>query len=448
MQFHHHEKNRRFSLTFAATARGFFVPLSTLAAATLLFATACSDNNPTGSSPGQPRLSVANAVGPAIPPDYVVTPMGLYHRSCVHELPAGAIMDRLERVTRRDGTAYQIPQCAYPHFSSLPRGPFDQTPPQVANWIERTDYCLDGYCGTSNSYRTLAADWRVPANPTTAYNTSGKVYYTFPGLEDNPVTTIIQPVIQYGNSGYYGGAYWTMASWACGPGCSNATHSTPVSISAGDQIHGSIVASNCASGACTWAITTQDVTTGQQTVFPYAGGDNYTWGFGGVVETYGLDVCSNYPSAGVFFSQIALTNQNGQQTSPAWNNWVNPSFTGASCQFSVTSTTTTANLYHNPLPFTATISGKQYVTLHESEPYTETPLGGTAPFTYQWRIRQGPNQSNFGAWSSWSSTGGTNYTYVSVNGCNIGVTELEGLVTDATTRTADATYYIYVTNPC
>lgn len=428
--------------------QGFFVPVCTLAVATLLFATACSDKSPSGLSPGQPRLSVAQAVGSEIPPDYVVTPMGLYHRSCVHEIPAGAIVDRQGRVTRRDGVAYQIPQCAYEHFSSMPNGPFDPSPPQVSNWIERTDYCLDGYCGTSNSYRTLAADWTVPANPVTSYNTQGKVYYTFPGLEDNPVTTIIQPVVQYGNSGYYGGAYWTMASWACGPGCGSATHSPPVSISPGHQIHGSIIASNCANGACTWAITTRDVTTSQQTVYQYSGGDNYTWGFGGAVETYQLSVCSNYPSQGVFYSQIALTDRNGQQTSPAWNNWVNPSFTGASCQFSVTHTATTANLIHNPIPFSASISGQQYVALHQSAQYTATPYAGTAPYTYQWRVRQGPNQSNLGAWSSWYSSGSTNYTYVSVNSCGIAVSELEVNVTDANSSIADAVYYIYVTNPC
>jgi hypothetical protein len=101
-----------------------------------------------------------------------------------------------------------------------------------------------------------------------------------------------------------------------------------------------------------------------------------------------------------------------------------------------------------PPPFSASISGPQYITRYQSAQYTETSSGGTAPFTYQWRTRQGPNQSNLGPWSTWYSTGSTNYTYLSVNSCNITVSELEGLVTDATSRTADAVEYVYVSNPC
>jgi hypothetical protein len=432
------------------TTPGIFVPICTMAAATLLFATGCSDNSPTELAPGQAQLSVGNLVGSAIPRDYVATPMGLYHRSCVHEIPAGAIVDRLGLVTRRDGIAYLIPQCAYQHFSSLPSAPLDPSPPQVSNWIERTDYCLDGDCyTTSNSYRTLAADWTVPATPATPYNTQGKIYFTFPGLEDyNPVTTIIQPVVQYGNSGYYGGAYWTMASWACGPGCGWTSFSPPVSISAGNQIHGSIIASNCASGACTWAITTRDVTTSQETVYQYSGGDNYTWGFGGAVETYQLDVCSNYPSQGVFYSQIALTDRNGQQTSPAWNNWVNPSFMGASCQFSVTSTATTANLFHNPIPPSVFITGPNLIALHESAQYTATPQNATGPFTYQWRQRTGPSQGNYGPWSAYSSPSPQNSTFFSVNSCGIGSAQVGVLVTDGNGGTFTNAYTINISNPC
>jgi len=88
--------------------------------------------------------------------------------------------------------------------------------------------------------------------------------------------------------------------------------------------------------------------------------------------------------------------QNGQQTSPVWNNWVNPSFTGGIMPIQGLSTATTATLiitgsflrkHQRQTVYLAPTSGQ----------YTATPSGGYAPFTYQWRVRQGPNQSNLGA---------------------------------------------------
>lgn len=100
-----------------------------------------------------------------------------------------------------------------------------------------------------------------------------------------------------------------------------------------------------------------------------------------------------------------------------------------------------------PRPFSASISGKQYVARHESAQYTATVNGGTGPFTYEWRSRQsGPSTS--GTWSAWFSTGSTNYTYASINSCGLNTNHLEVRVTDATARQTTAGYTIYITNPC
>ena len=65
------------------------------------------------SSAGASSTAITAAQG-----DYVATPAGWYHRSCIHEIPAGARVDRRHGlVTRRDGSTYQLPTCLYP-----PRG--------------------------------------------------------------------------------------------------------------------------------------------------------------------------------------------------------------------------------------------------------------------------------------------------------------------------------------
>jgi hypothetical protein len=44
--------------------------------------------------------------------DWIRTPAGLYHRSCVHEIPEGAVVKK-DSVRRRDGTSYALPVCRF-----------------------------------------------------------------------------------------------------------------------------------------------------------------------------------------------------------------------------------------------------------------------------------------------------------------------------------------------
>jgi len=276
------------------------------------------------------------------PNDYVTTPAGWYHRSCVHEIENGAHVDKRRRVRRRDGTTYQIPNCLYP--ARIARPGAEARSPTNNGWIE--------YASTSQPfgswYQQLTASWTVPAVPVASYSGT-QVYFTFPGLQSNAF--IIQPVIQYGRSAAGGGPFWAMASWHCDDG-SNCIHSPLTTISAGDAMSGSVVASDCANGDCTWTITTRDVTTGQRTILAVADTQNYWWSAGGAVEVYGLTFCAQYPINGVFYSGISLYDRNLNQVSPSWFPYIQPG-TDPSCSFNVTSTGTSVNLYHNLATVTA-----------------------------------------------------------------------------------------------
>src|SRR5208282_1418503 len=71
---------------------------------------------------------------------------------------------------------------------------------------------------TNKSYGKIAATWIVPPSPT---SDDGQILYFFPGLEDmSNVISIVQPVLQWGNNGIFGGRYWLVASWNC---CINGT---------------------------------------------------------------------------------------------------------------------------------------------------------------------------------------------------------------------------------
>lgn len=99
-----------------------------------------------------------------------------------------------------------------------------------------------------------------------------------------------------------------------------------------------------------------------------------------------------------------------------------------------------------PAP-SVSISGPSWVTRYQSAQYTAAANGGSTPYTYQWRTRQG-NSSTWFSWQSWYSTGSTNYTFSSVNGCGITRNQIEVKVTDANGATAISSYTATVSNPC
>ena len=98
-------------------------------------------------------------------------------------------------------------------------------------------------------------------------------------------------------------------------------------------------------------------------------------------------------------------------------------------------------------PLSVSISGKQNIAKHESALYTATPANGIAPYSYEWRSRDGWN-GGYGAWNGWWSTGSSNTTYASVNSCGINSKQLEVRVTDGVGAVRTAGYLIYLTNPC
>ena len=301
---------------------------------------ACSE--PTSVTQDSARRTVTQDLRPAND-DYVPTPAGWYHRSCVHQVEDGASVRPDGVVTRKDKTSYRVSRCAYP-VRATKEGPAATTP-TINGWLEWASRSQP----SGSWYRTIRANWNVPLQPLGRVVGSSQTYFTFPGLQS---TFIIQPVLQYGQSAAGGGEGWTMASWRChsSMGC---FHSSLKGTTPGHTLIGTVEASNCAGANCTWTITTRDATSNVQTVLTATDTYNYWWGVGGSVEVYGLTSCDQFPTNGVFFNNIALYDQNSVLLSPNWTRSMqgNPS---PSCSFGVTSTTTTVNLLHNPATVTAT----------------------------------------------------------------------------------------------
>jgi len=334
-----------------------------------------------------PDLSVA---GSLTDPNYVQTPAGQYHISCVHEIPNGAHVDfRTMTVTRSDRTSFQIPACSQPIHPNLPslhgRGTLG---PTNDGWIE---WASDQVAAGSN-YADLSAAWRVPVVPSGSYSGT-QLYYSFPGLENvgDVNVYIIQPVLQFGNNNQFGGSYWSAASWRCNSG-SDCLHGTPITVSPGDSVIGTVDASACVGGTCTWTIAIVDVTQGTRSNWTATDTQNYTWATGGAVEVYGLTSCSQYPDTVIAYGGISLLDQTGTQLSPNWGHNVQ-SGTTPSCGFDLASGPGSVDLYYNrppppppPPTLTVQLSGPTTINAKGSYSWTATPSGGTGAYSYQWSV--------------------------------------------------------------
>ena len=226
-----------------------------------------------------------------VPEEYVVTPFGYFHPSCVVHLANGEeLLEGGQLIQRADGTTYTVPVCKYPHytargemFSASNIKPLTIVHSWIVSW-STTD---------STSYGKISADWNVPLAP---LSYDDQVIYFFPGLVDyQEDATIIQPVLGW-NADFR--RAWGIASWNCCPS-GTAHESSPVRVNTGDLIVGT-VESTCSPGTLScpaWNITTQDQSTGGSTTLSDtpSEGQTFDWAFAGALEVYSIVRCSDYP---------------------------------------------------------------------------------------------------------------------------------------------------------
>jgi hypothetical protein len=264
-------------------------------------------------------LTPAGAKRPAtVPADYVITPFGYFHPSCVGHLGKGDVVRQDEKVIQHaNGTSDDMHVCAYPHYKgdgakvTGDEKAVDQ--PTISHaWVE--------YAGTTttSSYAYMYAYWNVPPAPST---NDGQTVYLFNGLEDySDVVTIIQPVLGW-NSDYP--SAWGIASWNC---CVTGTayEATPKPVNSGDLILG-VLFDTCAAGTkscASWDIFTLDVTTGAESELLNTSsfGQTFNWAFGGVLEVYNIAQCGDYPANGAinFYDQGLYNDNFVRIASPGW----------------------------------------------------------------------------------------------------------------------------------
>jgi len=280
-----------------------------------------------------------------VPSDYVITPFGYFHPSCVREIKQGETLLGDGRIRFADGTEEAIaPFCGFPRYSPNGELVVDAGPLYIKwTWIEAGQVSTQ-----SSSYGKIIATWTVPPTPKTNH---GQTLFFFPGFMDiNNTQLIIQPVLGW-NDGQSGVGPWNIASWNCCPS-GTANYSTPVTVNPGDKILGTIK-STCKAGnenCPKWDITTKDVTTDQSTTLSNtpSEGQIFNWAQSGVLEVYSIYQCTDYPpNHSIKFSKLALWDYNFNKiANPGWTPeyWVTKGVTKPWCHYNATTTDTSAVL--------------------------------------------------------------------------------------------------------
>jgi len=244
--------------------------------------------------------------------DYVPTPSGYLHKTCVHDVGNNAKavpqFDGSIFVTKEDGSHLRIPRCNYPRLINEMR-----PHPQVdgSGWQVFTVW------DAGQDLTTFNGTWNVPSNPP-SYN--DQLLYTFTGLQNSfgdgeQGVDIIQPVLQFGDSPAGGGAYWGIACWyvtSTGIGL----HSTLQPAAAGDNILGVMTKPSATSAA--WTIVATDTTTAATTqlLVDKSLGKFEPYAFV-TLEVYSVTDCNQYPTDPLNYVNLEI-DVNSQPVTPQW----------------------------------------------------------------------------------------------------------------------------------
>jgi hypothetical protein len=278
-------------------------------------------------------------------PGWLQVPGALASPNCVHQIPTGA------RVSDdgQTGSDVTLNGQLIAHYDACPetsiptRHPV-QDPGTGNGWVEASQW--DVSLKSLDDIDYLYGTWTVPSIP----ETYGALIYLFNGIEPSGGGWIIQPVLQYGDNGQFGGDYWVLASWLVH---SNTDYfvSSPIGVNPGDTIFGSLWESSISGGTLGYDVDATDRSTNQSSTLSLTiNGYHWVWAYAGVLEAYRVTSCSEFPSGSSGSEGFVKTHvAHGYP----YLDFINPeafygaqySYGGPSCNFKVDASGSSSTLY-------------------------------------------------------------------------------------------------------
>jgi hypothetical protein len=241
-------------------------------------------------------------------PDWVQVPGELIRPDCVHQVPSGATVkaETTDDPTNGDVT---LNGKLVAHYAPCPEKPFITrrqgrsekllNAPQafeegLTSWVEASEMGL--ILPSTDNIDYVSGDWRVPSNPSNP-DADGLIYL-FNGVSSSERSWILQPVLQWGWNQYDGGHYWGISSWMFGT--DNNVYKSPLEpVNPGDLISGYTLRVNTVGDKLMWRVqATDDTTKADSWIEVLTWGQHWTWAYGGVLEAYRIEVCTDFPANG------------------------------------------------------------------------------------------------------------------------------------------------------
>jgi len=280
----------------------------------------CSCRHAQPSSKSAPGAKAASATVDrrtlsGIPADYVATPKGYFHPSCiVHVKPSERVV-KGGFIETSDGRKRKAPSCSYPHYTNT--GTRTETPSEQPGRVVTESishaFAARAYRSTSGSgVVQIWSRWAVPDSHPSVDD--GQILFYFPGLQNRGYDRILQPVLSWA------GGQWKIDAIDADDK-DNVWAGDPVNVAEGDVLESSIEGVNCDQmGKCaSWLVSIRDVTTDRESWLHID--DEYVGSplpnvEGGDLEVYSINTCDDFSLSSVFFHNIRIKLGDGTDFSP------------------------------------------------------------------------------------------------------------------------------------
>jgi hypothetical protein len=274
---------------------------------------------------------------PSVPSDYVLTPFGYTHPSCIQEVPEDEWV-RGKLIVAKDGTSREIGRCLFPSFDPRGREVMPASAQISSQGPSASGYLADLEDQHSPAVDYLSATWIVPSAPP---KNTGQTVYFFPGISPLVGGIIIQPVLAWNGPDASPG--WSIYSWYYDNNNSlHRLHSPAVPVTAGETISGYAAGTNCnlSTRLCsTWQIRTAATSVSSTlTTDPY--GAVFDRPFAGALEVTSINTCAQLPPSGhMTFNNLSVHQLGGGNLSPAWQSFITTADCGIATSVSGSSVT-------------------------------------------------------------------------------------------------------------